>query len=85
LAVAWAYVALPGLWSMLGLALAALPITILANAARVVGTGLIGQWFGIEYAQGFFHFLGGWVIFAFAFLCLLAVHAAIAAVKRWKA
>ncbi len=74
LAVAWAYVALPGVWPMITLVLAALPITIVANAARVVATGLIGQWFGIEYAQGFFHFLGGSAIFAFAFAGLLAVH-----------
>jgi exosortase len=74
LAVAWAYVALPGVWPMIALALAALPITIVANAARVVATGLIGQWFGIEYAQGFFHFLGGSAIFVFAFAGLLGVH-----------
>ena len=84
LAVAWAYVALPGLWPMIGLALAAIPITIVANAARVVATGLIGQWFGLEYAQGFFHFVGGWAIFAFAFASLLAVHGVITLARRWR-
>lgn len=77
LAVAWAYLTLPGVWSMLILAAAAVPITIVANAARVVTTGLIGQWFGIEYAQGFFHTFSGWIIFLFAFVCLLGVHALI--------
>ena len=84
LAVAWAYVALPGLWPMVGLALAAVPITIVANAARVVATGLIGQWFGLEYAQGFFHFVGGWAIFAFAFAAMLAVHGVITLARRWR-
>jgi exosortase len=77
LAVAWAYLTLPGGWSMLILAVAAVPITIAANAARVVTTGLIGQWIGIEYAQGFFHTFSGWIIFLFAFVCLLGVHALI--------
>ena len=67
LAVAWAYLTLPGLWSMLVLVASAVPITIVANAGRVVLTGLIGQWFGVEYAQGFFHTFSGWVIFLLAF------------------
>jgi exosortase len=73
-AVAWAYVALPRGWSMIVLAAAAVPITILANTARVVATGLIGQWFGIEYASGFFHTFSGWVVYVFALLCLIGVH-----------
>ncbi|MBI2524687.1 MAG: exosortase-associated EpsI family protein [Candidatus Rokubacteria bacterium] len=58
-AVAWAYLALPGGWMMLLFVASTAPITILANAGRVISTGLIGQWFGVEYASGFFHtFLG---------------------------
>ncbi len=77
LAVAWAYLTLPGVWSMVILTAAAVPITIVANAGRVVTTGLIGQYVGIEYAQGFFHTFSGWIIFLFAFVCLLGVHALI--------
>lgn len=74
LAVAWAYLTLPGAWGMGVLVAAAVPITIAANAVRVVLTGLIGQWFGVEYAQGFFHTFSGWVIFLVAFAGLLGVH-----------
>ena len=74
LAVAWAYLTLPGPWSMLVLVTSTVPITIVANAGRIVLTGLIGQWLGLEYAQGFFHTFSGWVIFLVAFLCLLGVH-----------
>ena len=74
LAVAWAYLTLPGLVSMAILVASAVPITVVANAGRVVATGLIGQAFGIEYATGFFHTFSGWVIFLFAFAGLLAVH-----------
>jgi exosortase len=78
-AVAWAYLLLPGGWPMLAFVLATVPITILANAGRVVATGLIGQWFGVEYASGFFHELAGWVIYLFAFLGLIGLHGLI----RW--
>jgi exosortase len=78
-AVAWAYLLLPGGWPMLVFVLATVPITILANAGRVVATGLIGQWFGVDYATGFFHELAGWVIYLFASLCLAGLHLLI----RW--
>ena len=81
-AVAWAYLTLPGVVSLFVLAAAAVPITILANAIRVVTTGLIGQWFGIEYAQGFFHSASGWVIFLVAFAGLAVVHVAIQWLRR---
>jgi exosortase len=74
LAAGWAYTTLPGGWSRLLLVISAIPITIVANAGRVLVTGLIGQTFGQQYAQGFFHSFSGWVIFLVAFAGLLAVH-----------
>lgn len=74
LAVAWAYLTMPWLWGMAALVVAAVPITIVANAGRVVATGLIGQWFGMQYASGFFHLFSGWVIFLVAFIGLIGVH-----------
>ncbi len=84
-AVAWAALTLPGVLSMAVFVAAVIPITILANAGRVVITGLIGQWFGVEYAQGFFHTFSSWLVFVFAFGCLLATHALIRLVQsRWR-
>jgi exosortase len=74
LAVAWAYLSLSGGWSRVLLVLSAVPITVIANAGRVVMTGLIGQWFGLKYAQGFFHSFSGWIIFLVAFLGLWGVN-----------
>lgn len=74
LAMAWAYMTIDRRWAMAILVASALPITIVANAARIVSTGLIGQWFGVSYAQGFFHTFSGWLIFLVAFVALLAVH-----------
>jgi exosortase len=73
-AVAWAYLALPGGWMMLVFVASTVPITIFANAGRVISTGLIGQWFGVQYASGYFHTFSGWAVFVFAFGCLFAVH-----------
>ena len=74
LAVAWAYLTRNRMWATVILVASVVPITILANAGRVVATGLVGQWFGARYAQGFFHTFSGWLIFLFAFICLLVVH-----------
>jgi exosortase len=74
LAIAWAYLALPGFWPMLTLAASVIPNTVIANAGRIVATGLIGRSFGAEYAQGVFHTLSGWIIFLFAFMGLVGVH-----------
>jgi len=76
-AAAWAALTLPGIWAMVVLVASVVPITVLANAGRIVTTGLIAQRFGVEYAQGFFHTFSGWVIFLFAFVCLLGVHSLI--------
>jgi exosortase len=73
-AVAWAHLMVPGRWRAVVFVASAVPITIIANAARVVATGLIGQWFGVEYASGFFHEMAGLVVYLFAFACLMAVH-----------
>ena len=84
-AVAWAALTLPGVLAMAVFVAAVIPITILANAGRVVITGLIGQWLGVDYAQGFFHTFSSWLVFVFAFVCLLATHALIRLVQsRWR-
>ena len=73
LAVAWGALTMPGIWGMSLLAAAAVPVTVIANAARIVATGLIAQRFGGDYARGFFHAFSGWVMFALALLCLLTL------------
>ncbi len=79
--VAWAYLLLPGGWPTVLFVAATIPITIFANAFRVVLTGLIGQYVGVEYATGVFHEFAGWVIYIFAFLGLLATYALIRALR----
>ena len=81
LGVGWAYLMLPRFWMQVVLVISVLPITIVANAGRIVMTGLVGRWFGVEYAEGFFHFFSGWLVFVIALLCLLAVHGVLRAVS----
>jgi exosortase len=78
-AVAWAYLMLPLGWIALAFVLSAIPITIFANAARVVATGLIGQWFGVEYASGFFHEFAGLAVYTLALAGLGGVYT----LARW--
>jgi exosortase len=81
-ALAWAYLFLPVGWVTIFFVAATLPITIVANAARVVLTGLIGQYLGVEYASGFFHEFAGLVIYLSAFACLLGTQSLILAGGR---
>jgi exosortase len=78
-AVAWAYLMLPLGWIALAFVLSAIPITIFANAARVVATGLIGQWLGVEYASGFFHEFAGLAVYTLALAGLGGVYT----LARW--
>jgi exosortase len=55
------------------IALATIPIAILANGARVAGTGVAAHYYGAEAAQGFFHTFSGWLVFAAAFVMLFVV------------
>jgi exosortase len=81
LAVAWAWLTITARWAGVVLVLAAVPITIVANALRVVLTGLAAEWAGPAWAQGFFHGFSGWLIFLVALGGLLGVHAGLTLVS----
>lgn len=59
------------------LALASLPIAVAANSLRVVGTGLLVQYWDPDKAQGFFHEFQGWLMFVASLLMLYLLHRAI--------
>jgi exosortase/archaeosortase family protein len=65
------------------LTLAAIPIAILANAARVAGTGLAAEWIGPAAADGFFHAFSGWLMFVVAFAGLLVFGRLMEASRAW--
>ena len=45
------------------LATSAVAIALAMNAARVAGTGLVGNYLGERWAEGFFHTFSGWLLF----------------------
>lgn len=47
--------------------LSSIPITILMNIVRIAVTGLLVEQYGVDAAQGFFHYFEGWVVYV---LCL---------------
>jgi exosortase len=57
----------------IGIAIAAVPIAVIANATRVAGTGLASYWISPEAAEGFFHSFSGWLMFVVALAGLLLV------------
>ncbi len=59
------------------LALASVPIAIVANVARIVGTGLCVQYWDPDKALGFFHEFSGWLMFLVSLACLYLVHQAL--------
>jgi exosortase len=56
------------------LALASVPIAVAANAFRIVGTGLLVQYWDPDKAQGFFHEFTGWLMFVVSLLMLFLLH-----------
>jgi len=58
------------------MALFAIPIAVAANAMRVMGTGLVAQFWDPAKAEGFFHEFSGWIIFLLSLGMLLLVHRA---------
>ncbi len=77
LAIIYGYLMETRRWVQIGLAICAVPIAVAANSFRIFGTGLLVQYWDPDKAEGFYHALGGWLIFVVALLLLFAVHRAI--------
>lgn len=59
------------------------PIAILANAARLAGTAILAQYFGEQFAKGFFHTFSGWIIVLLACVLLFVEIAIMDWIARW--
>lgn len=73
LGIVYAYFMDPRIGVRAAVVASTVPIAIVANAARVAGTGVAAHYFGVEAAQGFFHTFSGWLVFVVAFGMLFAV------------
>jgi exosortase len=61
---------------------AAIPIAISANAFRVIGTGLLAQYWGARAAEGFFHEFAGMAVFGVAIAFLIALGSSLSGRKK---
>lgn len=74
LAIMYGYLLEKRLWVRWLLALASVPIAVAANSIRIIGTGLLVQYWDAEKAEGYFHASWGWIIFVVSLLMLYALH-----------
>lgn len=73
LAVVYVYFTETRWWRRIALVAAVIPIAIVANAARVAGTGVLAHYRGVQAAEGFLHNFSGLMVFLVAVLLLLGV------------
>lgn len=60
-------------WARWVLAISAIPIALGVNSMRVAITGLLGNYLGSEWAEGFFHTFSGWLLFVGALAAMFGV------------
>ncbi len=84
LAIIYGYLSEKRLWVRWVLAIASVPIAIVANSIRIIGTGLLVQYWDPDKAEGYFHASWGWIIFVVSLFLLYAVHSAIRMIWREK-
>jgi exosortase len=75
LAIIYGYFLEKRVWVRWLLAVAAVPITVLANDVRIIGTGLLVQYWSPDAAEGYFHASWGWLVFVVSLAMLYALHA----------
>ena len=73
LGIVYGYFTDTRLWARLAIVASTLPVAILANGARVAGTGIAAHWWGPTAAEGFFHEFSGWVVFMSALVMILGI------------
>jgi len=74
LAIIYGYLMEKRPWVRWLLALASVPITVVANDVRIIGTGLLVEYWDPKAAEGYFHASWGWIIFVVSLIMLYALH-----------
>ena len=82
LGIVFGYFADPRVWVRSLIALSTIPVAIVANGARVAGTGIAAHYIGPAAAEGFFHEFSGWMVFVAAFAMMLIIQRAILLLPR---
>jgi exosortase len=77
LAIIYGFLMERRLWVRWLLAVASVPIAVIANSVRIIGTGLLVQYWDPDKAEGYFHASWGWIIFVVSLVLLYALHSLI--------
>jgi exosortase len=65
------------------LILSAIPIAVCANGFRIMGSGLLGEYWSPDKAEGFFHAFSGWLIFVISLFLLIGFHSSLRGAIHW--
>ena len=57
-------------------------IAVAANSFRIVGTGVLVQYWDPQKAEGFFHEFSGWLIFVVSLFMLYLLHRVLTLFRR---
>lgn len=74
LAVIYGFLTEKRLWVRCLLAMSSVPIAVIANSSRIIGTGMLVQYWNTNTAEGYFHASWGWIIFLLSLLMLYSFH-----------
>ncbi|MGH9707621.1 MAG: archaeosortase/exosortase family protein, partial [Candidatus Acidiferrales bacterium] len=58
------------------------PIAVIANGFRIMGSGMLGEYWNPDKAEGFFHLFSGWLIFVVSLCLLFLFHSLLQWVSR---
>ncbi|MCZ6800216.1 MAG: exosortase/archaeosortase family protein [Nitrospirae bacterium] len=70
------------IWKRWALVALSIPIAIVANAVRVLGTGILANKWGVWAAEGFYHTFEGWLVFVVALILLVICGTALSVVGK---
>jgi len=76
LAVFYGYLFERNSWARVLLILSAIPIAVVSNGCRIMGSAILGEYWDADKAQGFFHLFSGWLVFMISLALLVGLHAA---------
>ena len=82
LSVIYGYLLEPRIAIRLLLALSSVPVAVLVNSLRIVGTGLLVQYWDQDRALGFLHTFAGWLVFLMSVGALFSLHEALRLISR---
>lgn len=84
LAIIYGYLLEKRIWARCLLAVASVPIAVAANSVRIIGSGLLVQYWDADKAEGYFHASWGWIIFVISLVMLYALHSLVRALSPQK-